>query len=391
MADHGDYGNQYDSSSLDTEALENDITEAMRKIGKKEAGDKPAPGVINPLAASAAFDDSSDSSDSDSDSEGSSDTVSDDSDPGFGSAFKSGPDGYFKDNVGEEWDDSDEDKDDKGVPKLDEDNLDVIAKAKKAIYEKAMKIKADRDREDGAGQEKEVDKKAGKKADKKADKKAMKKAAKKAARQAEEENARTARAQRMANGDAHQEAFLVNQFKHQANLDNEKEVSALEDPGLMKHMREARRRAAADEAEKLKLPELSALLAEDKKMRQSMSTIITTLKEEKMRLQCANEEIIAAATSVNKIVGKDQPHGYPPVDDCVLDKPTKKVLIHLEKKIRSPTADLAGVGEALDSFERTLTLMRRAYEQAIDGYQRRCEHYEKTFMREPEPRADDSE
>lgn len=165
--------------------------------------------------------------------------------------------------------------------------------------------------------------------------------------------------------------------RHQVDLNDEKNLADLEDPGLMEHMRRARQQLAAHELELARLPTVEELKKNDTAARRALSGVVTSLKTQQMDLQCACDDVLLQATNVERLAGGEKPHGYPaegvPLHE---ENPLRKNMKHLAKKINESGATLGNVAAALEAFERDMTLARRSYEAVVDGLCRRLESLE---------------
>ncbi len=148
----------------------------------------------------------------------------------------------------------------------------------------------------------------------------------------------------------------------QVDLNDEKNLADLEDPSLMKHVREARDQLARWEEGRSVVPSTENLIRDDKASRQAISQAITAINEQKMALQCAIEEATLNGTNVGRIVAGEKPHSYPQAGMKTEN------LKHLQKKIESNVASFTDVYQALERIERDIVLFRRLCETVVDGY-----------------------
>jgi hypothetical protein len=173
---------------------------------------------------------------------------------------------------------------------------------------------------------------------------------------------------------AHYEAL---RRQHQVDLNDERNLADLEDPGLMDHMHLARRQLAGHDLELAKLPQPAELERADTDGRRSLSALALSLKEQQMALQCACDAVILEAANVGRLVEGGRLHAYPaPSAALGRDTAVAKNLEHLGKKLSSAGSELSKIAEAFSNFERALTLARRSYEAVVDGLRRRHARYE---------------
>jgi hypothetical protein len=160
--------------------------------------------------------------------------------------------------------------------------------------------------------------------------------------------------------------------RHQVDLNDEKHLADLEDPGLMDHMRKARLALAAYESERARLPSSEVLRRDDTTARRALSGVVTQLKEQQMALQCVRDEVILHATNIERLISGTTPHGYPAQPDPKdRDGVLTRNMSYLMKKVSGAGEELSRIIVYLEDFERGLTLARRNYESVVDGLQRR--------------------
>lgn len=162
------------------------------------------------------------------------------------------------------------------------------------------------------------------------------------------------------------------------DLNDEKNLADLEDPGLKEHMRRARERLVEQERAMDTLPTPDALKREDARARQALSSIMTGLKDQQMNLQCALEEISLHSSNADRLATGDMPHGYPKTGTRSVDANLQGNMRHLAKRISGTAASVGDTLTVLAELERHLTLARRNYEAVVDGYARRVERLEQS-------------
>ena len=171
--------------------------------------------------------------------------------------------------------------------------------------------------------------------------------------------------------------------KTNVDLNNAKNLADLEDPDLTERMRRARLTAAEHEEARNRLPRADDLKRVDTEARRALSALMSALKEQQMRIRCVCDEILLSATNVDRLAAGDQPHGYPSTKDIAVTPVMKKCMDHLRKKIKGSGSELESIKEALDEFERNLTVTRRNYETVVDGLRVRDEYYEGRAAEKP--------
>jgi hypothetical protein len=166
----------------------------------------------------------------------------------------------------------------------------------------------------------------------------------------------------------------------QVDLNDERNLADLEDPGLRKHMEWARAHLAQQESKLAELPALEGIDQTDRAGRRSLSALMVALKEQQMNLQCASDEVLLEATNVGRLANGEKPHGYPAANEpLVAETALAKNFAHLQKKLVNAGDALTAVLLALADFERDLTLGRRNYETVVDGLRRHVDHYALAF------------
>lgn len=156
--------------------------------------------------------------------------------------------------------------------------------------------------------------------------------------------------------------------KVQIDLNDEKNLDCLEDEDLVQRMAKARAALAANSRSQAGLTPLKALSGADAESRQALSRLMVALKEQKMVIQCACDEIMLQSGNVKKIAGGQPAHGYPSTADAAIPDEVKECLKVLAKKISTVGSDLARLIPAIENYERDLILTRRNYEKVVDGY-----------------------
>ena len=155
------------------------------------------------------------------------------------------------------------------------------------------------------------------------------------------------------------------------DLNDEKNLTDLEDANLQEHMRLAREQAIAFNIELGRLPALAELVQDSLTAGQALSAVSSGITAHLMAIQCASDEVQLAARNAGRLAGGCQPHGYPAAGPAAL--------LHLEKKIDTITTTLGAAIVALESLAREHTLARRMHDQALGKQKRRCEHFETAF------------
>jgi len=152
---------------------------------------------------------------------------------------------------------------------------------------------------------------------------------------------------------------LANNNDVQIDLDNEKNIKALEDPGLIKHMEEARSRLKLldMEAKKLENQEyITSFNSQDLLVRSSLSQVINTLQSILMSLKIAAGDTSLECSNALKITKGLTPHGYPAVA-------TTEQFQIMSKRLDKISNDLDNTIETADKMSCELTRARRNYEQ----------------------------
>ena len=153
---------------------------------------------------------------------------------------------------------------------------------------------------------------------------------------------------------------LANNNDVQIDLDNEKNIKALEDPGLIKHMEEARSRLKLLDTEVKKLENqeyMASFNSHDLSVRSSLSQVINTLQSVLMSLKIAAGDTSLECSNALKITKGLTPHGYPA---------TAATLEHFQvmsKRLDKISNDLDDTIESADKMSCELTRARRNYEQ----------------------------
>lgn len=166
--------------------------------------------------------------------------------------------------------------------------------------------------------------------------------------------------------------------QHQVDLNDERNLEALEDKGLIEHMRAARRRSRANAEREARLPDRATIQCGDVEGRRALSSLMTGLKEQQASLRCVRDEVHAHTANVGLLAKNEQPYGYPAVEEPP-GGAMARCLAHLERRMMSSVADLDAITVALDDLERRLTLARRNYEAVVDGLCRRGAHFEAAY------------
>lgn len=146
----------------------------------------------------------------------------------------------------------------------------------------------------------------------------------------------------------------------QIDLDNEKNIKALEDPGLIKHMEEARIRLKLldTEAKKLENQEyMDSFNSQDLSVRSSLSQVINTLQSILMSLKIAAGDTSLECSNAMKITKGLTPHGYPAA------AATTEHFQIMSKRLDKISNDLDDTIETADKMNCELTRARRNYEQ----------------------------
>ena len=156
---------------------------------------------------------------------------------------------------------------------------------------------------------------------------------------------------------------LANNNDVQIDLDNEKNIKALEDPGLIKHMEEARSRLKLldTEAKKLENQEyIASFNSQDLSVRSSLSQVINTLQSVLMSLKIAAGDTSLECSNALKITKGLTPHGYPATATVVATLEHFQVM---SKRLDKISNDLDNTIESADKMSCELTRARRNYEQ----------------------------
>lgn len=163
--------------------------------------------------------------------------------------------------------------------------------------------------------------------------------------------------------------------RHQVDLNDAGQLADLEDAGLQAHMDRARKMLADHERNQAALPGAEELNRKDSAARRALSGLVTGLKAQQMALQVACDDVLLQAANTQKLAEGGRPHGYP-VGQAGCSATN---LEFLGKKTLAAGEDLAQIVTRLESFERELTLARRAYENAAEGLMRRSHYFERAY------------
>lgn len=152
----------------------------------------------------------------------------------------------------------------------------------------------------------------------------------------------------------------------QIDLDNEKNIKALEDPGLIKHMEEARSRLKLldTEAKKLENQEyITNFNSQDLLVRSSLSQVINMLQSILMSLKIAAGDTSLECSNALKITKGLTPHGYPAATIVATIVATTEQFQIMSKRLDKISNDLDNTIETADKMSCELTRARRNYEQ----------------------------
>jgi hypothetical protein len=152
------------------------------------------------------------------------------------------------------------------------------------------------------------------------------------------------------------------------DLNNEEHLAmaGLEDPDLVERMRDARESLQRQEKKRLQLPQVGELREQDTTARRALSALIVNLNEQKMKLQCVDDEVSLQVANIGRLVEGKPPHGFPAASRPA-DEPMGANFGYLAKKLTAANGEIGAVLEGMKSLERELTLVRRQYEQIVDG------------------------
>ena len=139
----------------------------------------------------------------------------------------------------------------------------------------------------------------------------------------------------------------------QVDLNQADKLRDLEDETLVAHMKKRR-----DELTAASASTNTSVSADDIKVRRALSSIMNSMKDQQMSLQCTGDEAFNTVNNINKVLKGEQPHGYPPIDKLE----TVELLKILAKKIGDIAKSIDATCAAGTIMEQDLTLARRQYE-----------------------------
>lgn len=179
-------------------------------------------------------------------------------------------------------------------------------------------------------------------------------------------------------------AYLELRKRHQVDLNDEGNLTGLEDRGLLSHMDEARRALA--EQNKTQHPDQTVLRTGHVKTLRQFSTLVQTLTSANMELQCGVEETFLQANNAAKLSKGETPHAFPSVPGV---KPTNAEALDLLKKKTDEAAKACQKSaESIASGINEIDVLRREYEKTIDGLTILVEFYKKSHTTLAELLAD---
>jgi len=189
-----------------------------------------------------------------------------------------------------------------------------------------------------------------------------------------------------------QESYDELKKKHQLDLNDEKslEDAGLEDPVLMEHMEQARAALAEHERRLDEIPSEEEMRRVDTAARRMLSKLTTGLTTRQRTLQSSCEDIHLQSANAMKLANAGRPHGFPEVF-AELTPSQQACFEMLSKKLESVSKDMEALGESLEQFSADFVLARRAHETAVTGLTRRCVYFEELAKKATECLEDESE
>jgi hypothetical protein len=156
--------------------------------------------------------------------------------------------------------------------------------------------------------------------------------------------------------------------KYQVRVDDEKVASELEDPGLLKHMSDARAELAAHDGRHAKIPTPAELRAQDLNIRRQFAQFITETDAEKLALQTVSDEVrrfARAAENLRQPRSGRAPvsslHSYPPLLTNLPPDVVAYVEL-LQRRIDAQHVEIERIGQAFDACAKQMIVTRREYE-----------------------------
>lgn len=161
--------------------------------------------------------------------------------------------------------------------------------------------------------------------------------------------------------------------KHQVDLNDERNLSELEDPGLVSHMEQARRTLASQMAKSGALPARADMRAKQVQNARQFSSLIQKLDQVKRDLQCGTEETFLQAANAAKLAAGQTPHAFPRV--AVGWPPNHEALGALGRKIAAAAKSCETTSDVLVEAVAGFDVLRRDSEVVVDTLVRLVEHY----------------
>lgn len=167
---------------------------------------------------------------------------------------------------------------------------------------------------------------------------------------------------------APQTSYESLRMRHQVDLNDSRLLGDLEDPALVEHMNEARDNLCHILAKQDELPDIESLRSSDTEVRKQLSGLMVSLSQSKLDLRIAIDDLALHSSNAAKLAQSVQPHSYPSHKD------SDKCFALLGERIRATGEEITKILAELEMFEKSLTLVRRTYENAMVGFTKTIEN-----------------
>lgn len=138
------------------------------------------------------------------------------------------------------------------------------------------------------------------------------------------------------------------------DLNDEKNLTALDDPTLRSHILQARQSALV---EPNVVADRELIRAKDVETRKMLSTIVRVFHELQNAIRTLDENLQLQVRNADKLVRGELPHGFPKDD----------FMSHLHRKLKEVGAQLVDIPKRCSDIEANVTLARRNYELIFES------------------------